>query len=199
MFPAALCSVAAKGLPDAAKCRRADGLHALRIAQVIGQPGERLRVPLARQRLPRAALHLRSQCAGENRGEGHDGEGDQVAGIANLKGEPRLGKEVVERERRQHGRRKSVSRPVCIPGDEQHRRQIHQHDVGFREAQKGKQTSQRRRQKDHQHDLRRIQPAKAIFAHGRFLPFLWNADSVCPNPRSVKPLCAVYQALQSPM
>ena len=189
--------IAAEGLPDAAKRRRADGLHALRVAQVVGQLVERLRVPLARQCLPRAALHLRGQCAGEDRGERHDGEGDEVAGIADLKGEARIGKEVVERERRQHGRRESVTRPVRIPGDDQHRRQIHQHDVGFWKAQKGKQNPQHRRQQHDQHDLRRIHPRKTPIAHFNSFFSVFSCHSVCPIRSCVKPLQRFAAGLQS--
>ena len=189
--------VAAKGLPDAAKRRRADGLHALRVAQAVGQLVERLRVPLACQSSPRAALHLRGQRAGEDRGERHDGEGDEVAGIADLKGEARIGKEVVERERRQHGRRERVARAVRIPGDDQHRRQIHQHDVGFRKAQKGKQNPQRRCQQHHQHDLRRIHPRKTPIPHFNSFFSVFSCHSVCPIRSCVKPLRRFAAGLQS--
>ena len=61
-------------------------------AQAGGQRPQRLHVLLTLHGLPRAALHLRSQRACKNRGERHDGERDQIAGVVDREGEAWLRK-----------------------------------------------------------------------------------------------------------
>ena len=118
---------------DGLHCDPGNILHALRVCQVAGQVVQRTGFLLVADSLRRHLLRLGGQGAGDHRGHSHDGKGDEIGGI--IHGQREIGrcKESVKSASGKNGGQNTPEIPVGTPCRQNHRQNVDNHNIGFRE------------------------------------------------------------------